>query len=376
MRGQGRVFRPKVNGRESQVWWMDYGVNGQRHRESSKTTSKREALNTLRERIGKRKDGTLTGRPDRVTLADLKDGLRKHYAREGNASWTRAEQAFVHLEEFFEPDARVATITRARVRDYQDERLEAGAARNSVRYEVGVLSAALGVAVDQDLLAAKPVFKQPAEGDKRTGFFEEGELAVLVAHLPRDVGDLVRFLRMTGWRRGEGVGLLWSQVDWDDAEYPGTHDEPIPGPNASIRIGEADTKGGDSRTFPIADAPDLCALFVARWNVRNGLRVFHRNGKAIGDFRKTWARACKAAGATGRLVHDLRRTAARDFRRAGVSEGEIMRLCGWKTRDMFDRYNIIDAADLARAVRRRFTETENDLKPNGKETANTAPLAG
>jgi len=59
----------------------------------------------------------------------------------------------------------------------------------------------------------------------------------------------------------------------------------------------------------------------------------------------------------GMLLHDLRRTAARAFRRAGVSEGEIMRLCGWKTRAMFDRYNIIDEQDLARAVAKRFAPT-------------------
>ena len=87
----------------------------------------------------------------------------------------------------------------------------------------------------------------------------------------------------------------------------------------------------------------------------------------IGDFRKDWAKACAAAGVPDRLVHDLRRTAARDFRRGGVSEGEIMRLCGWKTRHMFDRYNIIDQADLNRAVARRFSPGSSD---NGKGRAN------
>ncbi len=45
------------------------------------------------------------------------------------------------------------------------------------------------------------------------------------------------------------------------------------------------------------------------------------------------------------MIHHIR-TAARDFRRHGVWEGEIMKLCGWKTRAMFDRHNLIDEADL------------------------------
>ena len=34
-----------------------------------------------------------------------------------------------------------------------------------------------------------------------------------------------------------------------------------------------------------------------------------------------------------------------------------MLLCGWETRSMFDRYNIIDAADLDAAVAKRFNGT-------------------
>lgn len=357
------MFRPKVDGRETLVWWLDYSIRGERHRESSETTSKREALAILRDRIGKRTDGTLSGRPERVTLADLKAALASQYVREGNSSWGRALQAFKHLEAHFGETVRAVDLTRSRVGEYQTARMKAGAARNTVRYETGVLNAAFTAAAEADLLPVKPILPQLAEGEKRKGFFDSADFAALVVALPSDIAAVVRFARMTGWRRGEVTGLLWAQIEWDDASYPGEHDEPVPGPNACIRIEDDATKGGDSREFPLAGADELRELLLERWRARNGLRVFHRKGKAVGDFRKVWEKACKAAGVPDRLFHDLRRTAARDFRKAGVSEGEIMRLCGWKTRDMFDRYNIIDAADLTRAVAKRFSD-------NGKQQAN------
>jgi integrase len=63
---------------------------------------------------------------------------------------------------------------------------------------------------------------------------------------------------------------------------------------------------------------------------RDGVFVCHRDGHRS-DFRKVWATACTKAGADGRLVHDLRRTAAHEYRRAGLSDGKIMKLCGWDT---------------------------------------------
>src|SRR5438309_12119583 len=151
MRGQGRVYRPQVRGREVRTWWMDYSIAGRRHREPAHTKVKSEALDTLRQRIGDRKSGKVVGRPDRVTLADLRVGLERHYQREDNRSLLRAQQAFNHLECFFGVNTRAMKFSKPSVAEYLEHRLLVGAARGTVRYEIRILGAAFGVAIDNEL---------------------------------------------------------------------------------------------------------------------------------------------------------------------------------------------------------------------------------
>src|ERR1019366_7699060 len=101
--------------------------------------------------------------------------------------------------------------------------------------------------------------------------------------------------------------------------------------------------------------------------------VFTRDdGKPVFDFRTAWEHACERAGCPDLLFHDLRRTAARNLRRLGVSEGVVMRIGGWRSRNGFERYNIVDEQDLADAARRldekrelaaAATDTKTDTAP-------------
>ena len=96
--------------------------------------------------------------------------------------------------------------------------------------------------------------------------------------------------------------------------------------------------------------------------------VFTRaNGKPVRDFRGIWHKACAHAGVPELLFHDLRRTGARNLRRAGVAEGIIMKIGGWRTRTCFERYAIVSRSDMNDAIL-KLQESEKRVEQERVQT--------
>jgi integrase len=367
-RGLGRVFRRPG----SRYWWVSYSHRGAEIRESAETTKRSEAVALLKKRHEELGRGRPAREADKVTLADLRALIAGDYTVNRRRSGRRIDGAWAHVAAFFGERERAVSITAPRLASYVTARTNEGAAANTLRNELSALRRGFRLARETGALLPGEgplTFPKVKPGRPRSGFLEPAEHAAIRAALPPDEGDVAEFLFWSGWRRSEATGLRWSDVD----EAAG-----------SIRI--ETTKTDEPRILPYAKLPALKALIEHRRQVTDAVQkkrdmvvshVFHRNGEPIVTFYRSWAAACVKAGlghevrgperknragkvVKGRLIrrvihrrpHDYRRGAARAFSRAGVPEQVTMKICGWKTRSVFDRYRVTNEADLAEGLER------------------------
>jgi len=229
------------------------------------------------------------------------------------------------------------------VSHYMAARQRTGRKPSTINREITLVRFAFRLGYQHDLVPRMPVIKNLPDLAVRNEFFTREEIDALLPCLPEHLRDVVLFGFLTGWRKGEILGLRWGNVNRAEAV---------------IRLEPAQNKGRTVRVLTLQG--ELAALIDRRWQARKvgqtlALHVFHDAGCQLrSNFRRVWLRACRRAGLGHRWFHSLRRSAARNMSLQGIPEKVIMSIMGHRTRVMFDRYNIVTEADQRAYAKRLF----------------------
>lgn len=201
--------------RRGQVWYIRFQRDGREVWESSRSTDRKVAEKLL-ERRRTELDHHVYQAPmtQRTIFEDLVRILLDDYQVKENESRDRVERALPHLRAFF-GRMRARAITTDRLTRYVRSRLDEGAGRSTVKYELVLLRRAFNLAKRSKQVADVPDFPGLGRIDNaRQGFFSEADLARLLPELPESLRPLVEVAYITGWRlRSELLTRTWATVD-------------------------------------------------------------------------------------------------------------------------------------------------------------------
>lgn len=249
-----------------------------------------------------------------------------------------------------ETHGHVAAVDRGLVRAWVADLLAKGASPSTARARQMALkrfSAWLEEEgeIDRDDLAA---LRPPKLDVKVVDRLTDQQCAALIKacsgklFIDRRDEAIVRLMLETAMRAGELLGLTVDDID-------------LPRGLARIQRG----KGGRGRVVPLG--PQTARAIDRYLRMRRSHRLADTpalwlgdNGQTLGyhGLRVSLRRRADAAGITDFHLHLTRHTAASRWLAAGGSEGGLMAVAGWSSREMLDRYTRATAAERAAAEAR------------------------
>ena len=332
MSGIGRLFK------RGDIWWFALGHGGgnRKIRISTKIRGgtpdrppREVELWRARKLAELGQHGASGLKAEHVTVQELADMLLLRYEAEGRSSLVNARNRLRCVTDSL-GTWKAIELKADRVLEYAVRRRKAGAAVATVNLELALLARAYRVAVDAGRLVLAPKIPRLPGANVRRGHVPDAILSKIRENLPTYLERAVWFLRLTGWRVQEGLGLEWRRVDFAEQV---------------IRLDTSKT--GEPRVLSFKSYADLRELLEERHSARGlGPYVFTTpaGGRIPGKtLHSAWRLACGKAGLPDAILHDLRRTMVRAMDRAGVPRSVAMSITGHKSEQVYRQYGLFDA---------------------------------
>ncbi len=316
-------------------------------------------------------------------VADLWDVYLTDYRNRGGKHERRWALAWRHLEPMF-GSVPVTELSTNQINDYVASRRAEGADNATVNRETTLLKAMFNCGRRTTAEGAKPMVghmpafpKRLKESEPRTGFVTDEQYERLRANANQLwLRALIAAAYSFGFRKGELLNLRVRQVDLLDRW---------------IELETGTTKNGEARKVRMTSEVFELMRACLRNKVAEDYVFTREDGSRVVDPRDAWYELCvksglgqyiTAEGKTGEYrrylglnLHDFRRSAIRNMTRRGISDKTAMRISGHKTFSVFQRYNIVDEADLVRASqlieRGRQDRANADVKTDTKTDTHT-----
>lgn len=328
------------------LWYWRFSCNGKAYNGGPGEKTKRAAL-AHGEKRREQVRGGVEGDPRKVRFPVLAGIIRAEGLHRGGATGASMQSVAKRLETFFGNDL-VASIDRARLIEYSTyatkPKAEGGAGRqpSTVNLDFQYLRLAMTLGLEEGKVLRIPRFPK-LKVTKRHQSFRPDELATLLKSLPLWWRRFFLAADEMGWRaRSEIKTRRWSDVDLT---------------NGWVNLEPEDSKTGKRRKFPVTEY--LRAILEAQQADVKAIEqttgqiipwVFCRpDGRALGDYRKVWAKACKAAGfgklegrtgpwSSSKVAHDLRHTATQRWELAQLPRNASMGMSGHDSPSTFNHY--------------------------------------